>query len=825
MGLGNKYYRYGYNNYYSNYPILYYALAVELDKPETGDLWSGINENPLSIETFDLTMSDYTDDTATVTISGKLSRDLIDREADEETLSRAYKESLSLAVGDKITKLYASDIADDGSFTIALEGATLDANIVLATQAEIGGTGPAKKDKEETEEETEEEVEYEYGYEFLGYETLYVPLLQMPISKIWTDSKGNTGAAITAKHKDDVVVVDVKAGDKVVRTAELTSKTDPAWEKLIKGLPEYTHYERGKKPEKIAYKPTEREIKGYSTKYGQEESSKYLEIGEKITEDRFTGKYILLGEAAKMALTVEDGEIVARPYDTDDEYQKWTTVPYTYANAYIGMALDDEGNPIYPPIFGDYDVLLIKNDKTGKFLAIAPSGPKLIDEETAHDSPEAAIYVVSPTTGNAIIRSVGFYDRGVPMTTDSAYVRILQFSYGNFDYESYGYWPIKNYATGETLSFTLVAHWAVVPSKYISVYGWWPDTQNYSTRSYFETLRAPWKFLALHWSDAEMKNVYTVTSSSSVLVNVAVYDESKGLLYKVTNTPNSLTIEKELEFGDSSTKTVDEETFYIALFSDRDRTERVADIPVQELKISDSSSGKIMIEGIPAGTYYVGETDRNGKLLTEGTLSDGSRFEPEYGNYTVTIASDGGGGATYSFTNIIIEDPNTADIIVTKKLVDKDTGKDVNVEGKYSVYVALFKDEAHTMRVSGIERIDISGTSSGTAVFKDVEEGTYYVGETDANGNKLVAAVLSPAVGFVAEYSEGDKVEIKGDTEKAEVTFTNQFTTPPEDPEDPPKTGDTNINWFNTWVVSGLLLAAAVIDLIKSRIAKRSEEE
>ena len=36
----------------------------------------------------------------------------------------------------------------------------------------------------ETEEETEEEVEYEYGYEFLGYETLYVPLLQMPISKI-----------------------------------------------------------------------------------------------------------------------------------------------------------------------------------------------------------------------------------------------------------------------------------------------------------------------------------------------------------------------------------------------------------------------------------------------------------------------------------------------------------------------------------------------------------------------------------------------------------------------------------------------------------------
>ena len=126
------------------------------------------------------------------------------------------------------------------------------------------------------------------------------------------------------------------------------------------------------------------------------------------------------------------------------------------------MALDDEGNPIYPPIFGDYDVLLIKNDKTGKFLAIAPSGPKLIDEKTAHDSPEAAIYVVSPTTGNAIIRSVGFYDRGVPMTTDSAYVRILQFSYGNLNYESYGYWPIKNYATGETLSFTLVAHWAAV---------------------------------------------------------------------------------------------------------------------------------------------------------------------------------------------------------------------------------------------------------------------------------------------------------------------------------------------------------------------------
>ena len=76
-------------------------------------------------------------------------------------------------------------------------------------------------------------------------------------------------------------------------------------------------------------------------------------------------------------------------------------------------------------------------------------------------------------------------------------------------------------------------------------------------------------------------------------------------------------------------------------------------------------------------------------------------------------------------------------LTVTKKLciLDKDLNEKPISAPDATYYVRLFRDEAATVPYGEVKAIRIQGQSSGTVDFTDLPEGTYYIRETDAEGN------------------------------------------------------------------------------------------
>ncbi len=70
-------------------------------------------------------------------------------------------------------------------------------------------------------------------------------------------------------------------------------------------------------------------------------------------------------------------------------------------------------------------------------------------------------------------------------------------------------------------------------------------------------------------------------------------------------------------------------TFYFALFTDAAKTQRFTDAGVKAVTLTDSDVyATVDFDGLPAGTYYVGETDANGNLISG---SEGpEKFEIKY---------------------------------------------------------------------------------------------------------------------------------------------------------------------------------------------------
>ncbi len=746
------------SNYSAEHRIPYFISVILEKKPPIPE--------PV-VEKFDVEMKNVTDDSATITIKGKLDRDLFDLKGNEEPYLTKITESLMLSVGTVKAKIGTQEVDEEGNFTITLANAPLDANIVLTTA-----------------NDTSQKV----------YETIPVPLLQIPVKKIWTDAEGNTSDEITASHKDDKVTVTVYAdGKETDRTKELSSTSDTPWEDVIRGLPEYTHYEKDGSPQTIKYTVKETAVNGYKAKYDDEKSSKYLELGAEVKDLIFSSKYILLSESAKMALTVVGDKVEVKPFDPDDEYQKWTTVGHTFRNVWVYSG-DPSLIPGQGDEFGDFDAILIKNDKTGKYLAIKYEGPFLTDDP---ENDYIAGYVKSSVTDRAVIRTVGMYNR----------IQKRPVNYYDFQLEyyvsSFGIKPASAVFTPPTALF--------------------PDMRSGALRF----IAPPWPFIALRWYDAGMSQSYVTSLASSVLADINVFDDSDGILYKVTNTPRTLTIEKKLIYSQTKAeKTVDNETFYFALFSDEARTQRIENIDIQQLTIKNASSNKVILEGLPNGTYYIGETDANGRLLEKGKLSDGTEFIPDYGDgFSFEVTDDSDSGVELTINNVI-DKPTSGEVTVTKKLVDDETGGPVTVKGKYTVHAALFSDKECTVRVSGIQSITIDGNSSSSTTFKDIPEGTYYVAETDADGKKLNHGSLADVIGFKVEYS-GNKVTVKsGGQASAEITniFTTKKNPPAENPprktppQSVPNTGDNT--HINLWILMLMISTGAAINIF--RMLRRS---
>jgi hypothetical protein len=197
----------------------------------------------------------------------------------------------------------------------------------------------------------------------------------------------------------------------------------------------------------------------------------------------------------------------------------------------------------------------------------------------------------------------------------------------------------------------------------------------------------------------------------------------------------------------------EDSTFYVRLFTDQDGLHPYGDM--KEVHIQNGSFGSVMFDEIPDGTYYVYETDASGKMMAFASENSGieladDEFSWLSNSYSIILTDDGTNEvqissaegkteATVDITNVYADMPDgfflNGMLAVTKMV--RLNGEQINVADTF--YVGLFSDpdlETADVEVEQLENNDtvyISIPMDGDG--KQTQ--TYWVYETDANGNKV----------------------------------------------------------------------------------------
>lgn len=121
--------------------------------------------------------------------------------------------------------------------------------------------------------------------------------------------------------------------------------------------------------------------------------------------------------------------------------------------------------------------------------------------------------------------------------------------------------------------------------------------------------------------------------------------------------------------------------------------------------------------------------------------------------------------------------PAAGSITVTKTL--KVNGTPVGAENQ-KFYVALFEDENCTQRASDVKTLVFQYASAATVTFDNLESGkTYYVSETDENGEAILAGILDSGDIYTADFTNGNVVSVDG-RNGSTVDFDNEFEDIPD---------------------------------------------
>ena len=110
--------------------------------------------------------------------------------------------------------------------------------------------------------------------------------------------------------------------------------------------------------------------------------------------------------------------------------------------------------------------------------------------------------------------------------------------------------------------------------------------------------------------------------------------------------------------------------------------------------------------------------------------------------------------------------------LVVSKLV---TFQGKNQAVNRTFYVALFSDADCTQKVSNVKELKCEGAWSAYTVFEHLKDGTYYVAETDEDGNKLESSEACKIEG------NGTKCQITPTQKTAYAVIENQLLIPGDD--------------------------------------------
>lgn len=205
-------------------------------------------------------------------------------------------------------------------------------------------------------------------------------------------------------------------------------------------------------------------------------------------------------------------------------------------------------------------------------------------------------------------------------------------------------------------------------------------------------------------------------------------------------------------------------TFYVALFSDADCEKRVSD--VKELRCEGTWFAYTVFEYLKDGTYYVAATDEDGnKLDSLNITGSGVKYEISAAKKTVgAVITNNIETAGDDFLNTRHE------ITVTKNVTIK--GKAIPDTFNGDFYASLFTDPYYTYRVEQMTiDLQVEKGQSATAAFTSLANGTYYVAETDAEGN----LVENSDFDFDVTYTGDTEVSFNEDNSNASLTITNDM--------------------------------------------------
>ena len=245
-------------------------------------------------------------------------------------------------------------------------------------------------------------------------------------------------------------------------------------------------------------------------------------------------------------------------------------------------------------------------------------------------------------------------------------------------------------------------------------------------------------------------------------------------------TSASIAVTKKLTYIGENLAARDQ-TFYVALYSDKECTQRVSDVKALVFKNADAST-VVFSENITAGkTYYIAECTQDGTSQTIGALADGTVYEAVFGNGNSTTVTEANGTTTVSFENVFSSFPpdgfyKQGQLTITKKVLGADGGTRNSNE---VFYAGIFDDAAHTQLSQQVEqniiKLDMDG---GYEVSEIINVGlaqsgakvTLYVTETDSNGKPIAG---SEGFGYKVTVS-ADSVTFDETNMTAEVVITNQ---------------------------------------------------
>ena len=247
----------------------------------------------------------------------------------------------------------------------------------------------------------------------------------------------------------------------------------------------------------------------------------------------------------------------------------------------------------------------------------------------------------------------------------------------------------------------------------------------------------------------------------------------------------SITVTKRLTNIQGELLAVRAADFYVTLFSDEAMTQKAADTKMIHFDENQGTSS-VTFDQLKRGTYYVAETDAEGKVVAEGTYNNGSYVAQYQAGNKVEI-TENGTATQFQFDNQFLLLPDEYYIVKTitiNKTVVKKNGEDLKSDETF--YAGIFKDEDCTQLADGVSQnivpLVMDGESTATAKTEVTvpvggEEIKLYVTEVTADGTPVA---LNDTFEYDVEINDGF-VTLSETSEDATVLIIN--TSRKEEPE------------------------------------------